>query len=158
MARTSSIASSSSTTRVMIRAAPGVAGMLVAVGAGRLEAVVPVGDHQHGAARPAARTASSAARSVEDGERVRGPARVGRGGDRWRVGHEVGEPRRERQAPDGVEVGPGGAQEREAVAACLRQGALVREDVAVAGAGSASAPSTPRVRRVVPAAPAKCIS
>jgi len=58
-------------------------------------------------------------------------------GQRLGVFEQRGETRAERQPPDRIDVDPHGAQERQPVGFGLRQGALVRQDVVVAGFGQA---------------------
>ena len=54
--------------------------------------------------------------------------------DRWDISEQGGEPGRQREQPDRVEVGAGCAQQRESIGSRLRQGALMGEHVARAGA------------------------
>ena len=98
-----------------------------------LEAVVPVGQHEWRRRHRGADRVSG--RGVVEAEALVAHA-VAVGGDGDGIAGDVeqlGQPRRERESPDGVEVGARGAQQLEAIALRLRQRALM-----LAGVGDSS--------------------
>ena len=134
--RTQSWSAASSTTRrhdrVGARIVLAGGGALGAVGARGLEAVVTVGEHERRARDRGADRVDRRRGSVMREQRVVDALVVAC--DRESAAPSRGEQRRqpggERQAPDRVEVGAGGAEQLEPVALGLRQRALVGEDVA----------------------------
>ena len=139
MGSMSSSSSTSSTTSIMIAPAPPTSSaggaQLVAVGARGLEAVVAVGEHDRRARRSARGSSAMRAGSSIAPSSWMTPstsmqvASIG-------VGLELrGEPGREAEAPDRVDVRPCRAQQREPIGLRLGRGALVGEHARVAGLG-----------------------
>ncbi len=138
MGPTESWPSESSTTSAMTRSwsAGGPAELgpaLGLVGERGLVAVMAVGDHHRGGLDGARDLLDDVGR-VEHPQGVDHPVVVDGLGMRRAIGLVGGrQPARQRQAPDGGEVGPARPQQVEPVALVLRDGLLVGQDVASGG-------------------------
>ena len=136
IARTQSWLGASSTIRVMIASAPGssipAARRSRPVVVGGLEAVVAVGQHHElGADRVGDRARSARGRSTCQSEWWKPSSSIAVASGSASPGREQRrEPAVERQTPDRVEVGAGGAQQLEPVGLGLRERALVGHDAA----------------------------